>query len=879
MVETEGMRQSGLLKQGILQLLRPDFSLDQLFEQWCELLGIQQILLLHYKWNAWEVLHAFNAPSAPIQLAYRQDFVFGVEDTQYQLWVGGEQVLAESLQGLLRVEGQHLCEMVFYHLRQFTSPLNAMRPTLSSDLIPNERSLLKNPPSLGLCSMAHNQIQFMNAHLRAMFALDADPQTALSVDAFLTRVSEQFENPDMFWHMYRLHRKTDEAFSGQLYLKDGRAILWDYIPVVEKGAVPVAFWVFRDITLQIKSRIEKEILARFPQENPNPLMRIDPEGHVLYANHQAEFLLLYWAKEERDVSAELHQKVKQSLRTQRSVFLNVSMAGRTWQVMLVPVVSYNYVNFYGMDITERLQAEQRALQARDLAVSASEAKSQFLATMSHEIRTPLNAILGMLDVLHDTDMTALQRSYVNTSQQAGERLMGLITNLLDFSRIEAGQVTLDSQAFHLPSLIQETLAIFQLRANDKGILLQTRGMEQMPEWLKGDRRRLSQILFILLDNALKFTVTGSVTVHFSGFSWQGQVGILDCQVEDTGIGVPPEKQELIFDAFSQADSSTTRKYGGTGLGLSIARQLVQLFDGKLGVQTNTQGGATFSFQLCLEKPVPEDIQAQAQEKPVYAVDAFNHKWGKRCLKLLVAEDSLENRLLIQAYLKGTPFQLTFAENGQQALDRCAEALPDCILMDIQMPVMDGLTAITRLRERQVKTPIVVLSADALIQTRKKALDAGGNLFLTKPIQRSQLLHVLDQCLMNTSEAYPILAEPMTQSLGGEHAQPDQSMPAFERIEELFSLLPVFFSVRHEEARLFETALQHKDAEQIRRLGHRLRGASTVYGFPYFSEIGAGLEEAAKIEDWPEIARWLQRFNAYLEWTYTQLQPELDLLMD
>lgn len=870
----------GALKQGILKLLRPDFSLEQLFAQWCEILGLQHMLLLHHKWDGWEVLSTFYVPSAPAQLAYKQDFVFRVEDTKYQLWVGADQVLSTTLQAALRADGQHLCEMIFYHLRQLASPVAAISSTLPSDLMKNERSLLKNPPSLGLCYMAQHQVQFMNAHLCALFALDVDLQsTSLHVDDFLARVSAQFEQPETFWQMYRLHEKTDEAFSGQLYLKDGRAILWDYIPVVKDGAVNTAFWVFRDITPQIKSRIEKEILARFPQENPNPLMRIDPEGNVLYANRQAEFLLLYWEKEERDVSAELHQKVKQSLASNRSVLLNVGMAGRTWQVMLVPVLAYNYVNFYGMDITERLLAEQRALQARDLAVSSSEAKSQFLATMSHEIRTPLNAILGMLDVLHDTEMTEIQRSYVETSQQAGERLMGLISNLLDFSRIEAGQVTLDNQAFQLRSLIQETLAIFQLRAKDKGITLQTCGVEQMPEWLKGDRRRLSQILFILLDNALKFTAAGRITVRFSDFSWQGPVGILKGQVEDTGIGVPPEKQAVIFEAFSQADSSTTRKYGGTGLGLSIARQLVLLFDGELKVQNNAQGGATFSFQLCLEKPLPEDIQAQEQEKPVYAVDTFNHKWGERSLTLLVAEDSLENRLLIQAYLKGTPFQLIFAENGQEALDRCAEALPDFILMDVQMPVMDGLTAIAKLRERNVNVPIVVLSADVLTQTRKKAFAAGGNLFLTKPIHRSQLLHILDQCLTNRSVEYPMLDRPTVQIVKPKPPQTDHDMPAFERIEELFSLLPVFFSVRHEEARLFETALQHKDAEQIRRLGHRLRGASTVYGFPYFSEIGGALEDAAKTENWSEIEHWLQRFNAYLDWTYAQLQPELDLLVD
>lgn len=868
----------GALKEGILKLLRPDFSLDQLFAQWCEILGVQQILLLHYKWNGWEVMHSFNAPLAPAQLAYKQEFVFHVEDTQYQLWVGGEHVLSEALQALLQSDGQHLCEMIFYHLKQTDFSEPPIRSRISRGGQKVERAMLKSPPSLGLCFMGQAQVRFMNSCLRSMFALEMDLQvTPLSVDDFLKQVSAQFETPELFWQMYQLHEKVNESFSGQVHLKDGRTLLWDYIPVVEKETVPVAFWAFRDITPQITSSIEKDILIRFPQENPNPLMRIDPEGHVLYANRQAEFLLLYWAKEERDVSAELHQKVKQSLNTNRSVLLNVSMGGRTWQVMLVPVVTYNYVNFYGMDITERLLAEQRALQARDLAVSASEAKSQFLATMSHEIRTPLNAILGMLDVLHDTSMTEQQRSYVETSQQAGERLMGLITNLLDFSRIEAGQVTLDNQAFHLPSLIQETLAIFQLRAKDKGIALQTCGVERMPEWLKGDRRRLSQILFILLDNALKFTAAGHIAVRFSDFTWQGPVGVLKAEVEDTGIGVPPEKQAVIFEAFSQADSSTTRKYGGTGLGLSIARQLVSLFDGELNVQNNAQGGATFSLQLCLEKPLPEDIEAQKQEKPVYTADVFNQKWGERSLKLLVAEDSLENRLLIQAYLKSTPFQLIFAENGQAALDRCAEDLPDFILMDVQMPVMDGLTAIAKLRERNVTVPIVVLSADVLTQTRKKAFEAGGNLFLTKPIQRSQLLHVLDQCLRNVSAEYSVFAASIAPSLETQHLQTENDMPAFERIEELFSLLPVFFSVRHEEARIFETAFEHKDAEQIRRLGHRLRGASTVYGFPYFSEIGGALEEAARAENWSDIELWLQRFNAYLNWTYAQLQPELDLL--
>ena len=285
------------------------------------------------------------------------------------------------------------------------------------------------------------------------------------------------------------------------------------------------------------------------------------------------------------------------------------------------------------------------------------------------------------------------------------------------------------------------------------------------------------------------------------------------------------------------------------------------------------GGACFFFSVCLQTPTAAEIQTQMQSPLLNVSEHFKSKWAPRQARLLIVEDSLENRLLIQAYLRKQPLELHFAHNGQEALDFCATSLPDLILMDIQMPVMDGLTATREIRKRyDTPVKIIVLSADALVQTRERAILAGADSFLTKPVSRDKLLKTIDYFLSDPNPDPEQVPHPIPSPDSVDPVDRLLSdMPAFELIEELADLLPVFFAVRQEESQILNEALTQEDWATIKKIGHRLQGASETYGFPYFSEIGRALESS---KDMSVLRHWVERFDTYLAWVTHQLQDQI-----
>lgn len=709
---------------------------------------------------------------------------------------------------------------------------------------------------------AAGHIVFISPAMTSFFSLErVSPFLQQSGAAFFSAIAEHFTSPEELVTQY--HQKS-HRLNFESPLKEGLTCLWSCERIYQEDRYLGRLWL-----MDYKISPYRESI---PQQNPNPIIQIDTLGKIYYTNPAADYFLNHWKSPDgaTHVPTAILNAAHTCIETQQSMAQHIHQKESAFQFIITPVAASDRVNLYGINITERLKIEHIALQARDMAIQSSEAKSQFLAIMSHEIRTPLNAILGMLTVLQDSVLTAEQHAHVAISQQAGHRLMGLITNILDFSRIEAGQLHLEALPFHLPDLLQETLGIFQVRAKEKGIQLHTTFAPDIPEWLKGDRARLGQILFILLDNALKFTAAGEIALHFTDFIPQGRGGELYFTVRDTGCGIPLAKQQAIFDAFSQADTSTTRHFGGSGLGLSIARQLVTLFQGDIRVQSSTQQGTCFGLHVFLERPSASEISAHRKESLFYSPDDFKQKWEwqedrARVYHLLLVEDNLENCVVMQAYLKHLPIHLEIAHNGQEALAKVKTKAPDLILMDIQMPIMDGITATQEIRKTHPQLPILILSADSLTQTREKALQAGADTFLTKPVYRHQLLQVIDQYLHISSEEAP--AMPPVQPLKAD----TETYPAFEYIEELADLLPTFFKVRHEESQELSQAQNLKNADGIYRIGHRLKGASAVYGFPYFAEIGEHLERAAQSEDWGDIKLWISHFDNYLHWTSQQLK--------
>ncbi|MFM8443708.1 MAG: response regulator [Methylococcus sp.] len=391
------------------------------------------------------------------------------------------------------------------------------------------------------------------------------------------------------------------------------------------------------------------------------------------------------------------------------------------------------------DVTKRRQAEEKLLEAKlaaEVANRANRAKSQFLANMSHELRTPLNAVMGLAQVLEMGDLQDEQRDMVRHIHQGGLKLLNQINDLLDFVELEANQVEIAHRRFELNEVIDPATRQLVDLARNKGLALgiETHGVEGV--WL-GDPARLSQVLGILINNAIKFTDTGRITVTVSG-----KPKGLHFDIRDTGSGIPAELAERLFQPFTQADSSNTRRHGGSGLGLAISKQLVERMQGQIGLASTPGVGSRFWFDVPLDRPPHE-----APPTP----DQPDKAAGQRLagLHVLVVDDSSVNRYLAQQILKREGAKSTLAQDGQQALERLqATADPfDAVLMDIQMPVMDGLEATRALRNdpRTRALPVIALTASVMEEDRKEAMAAGMNAFLTKPLELGLLIETLLRC--------------------------------------------------------------------------------------------------------------------------------------
>lgn len=398
-----------------------------------------------------------------------------------------------------------------------------------------------------------------------------------------------------------------------------------------------------------------------------------------------------------------------------------------------------------LEIISRKRAEKDLEEAKKSAEAANKSKSMFLATMSHEIRTPLNGVIGMTDIIAQTNLTEQQKEYLNIIRLSGQNLLSIINDILDFSKIESGQVVLEKIPVKIAELAEEMKMVFMFRAREKKIELLSEIGESVPDTIIGDPVRLKQIVINFIGNALKFTDRGNITVRISCISDINNEVELKFEVIDTGIGISEEGKKNLFIAFSQSDISTFRKFGGTGLGLSISKNLVNIMNGKIGVESKEDEGSNFWFSA-------KFIKSSDGEKSDKEETTVKKKLEKIDITILLAEDNPINQKVVIYNLKDLGYEIDVAANGKEAVDYYKKSGYKLILMDIQMPVMDGLEATKHIREYELsvdgdkKAYIVAITANVLKEDIEKYYLHGIDDYISKPFQKEDLKRVINKTL-------------------------------------------------------------------------------------------------------------------------------------
>jgi len=523
----------------------------------------------------------------------------------------------------------------------------------------------------------------------------------------------------------------------------------------------------------------------------------------------------------------------------------------------------------GKDITQRKEIERELLHAKATAEAASRAKSAFVANMSHEIRTPMTAILGYADLLNNANQSIDERAKcIQTIRRNGEHLLTIINDILDVSKIEAGKMGVERITCSPCQIVADVCALMKGRAQEKNLAFDAKYFGQIPQAIQSDPTRLRQILVNLIGNAIKFTKDGGVKLLISmANSADSDKPHLRFDVTDTGIGLSPDQQEKLFRPFAQADSSTTRKFGGTGLGLTISKRLATMLGGDLTLRSVPGAGSTFT--LTVETgPLKNVAMLDAPQALTEALSPAAVQEGPLRLagRVLLAEDGPDNRVLIAHYLQETGLEVTNVENGALARDVAIEAQKsghpfDLILMDMQMPELDGYDATRQLRAAGYKLPIVALTAHALAGDRDKCLSIGCDDFAAKPIEYAQLMRTVKRFVKEWSGTAMVAPSPqpadkpiMSIAGDGPAASSDASAPAPtaaiapKHRGPSPKLVQQFLSGLPQRTAAIQTALSNQDMNQLKILAHQLKGAAGGYGFPAISQTAARLEQAAAASD-------------------------------
>lgn len=530
------------------------------------------------------------------------------------------------------------------------------------------------------------------------------------------------------------------------------------------------------------------------------------------------------------------------------------------------------------DITDRVKSEKALEKARDLAEESVKIKEQFFTNMSHEIRTPMNGIIGLTGVLLKTELNEEQRTYLDAIRTSSERLMVIINDLLDFSKIESGKISLEETNFNLRKVIGENIELLNPKAAERENRLKVIVDAEVPDEVAGDPVRLSQVLTNLIGNAIKFTEKGQIRILVENLNETPEEVTLEFEIQDTGIGIPEDKLSSIFESFTQASNDTTRKYGGTGLGLTISRQLIEMQGGKLNVRSKPGEGSTFSFTLTFKKAIGEKATPKAEE----VLDIDPSELGE--LNILLAEDNEINQLLAKKVISDWGFNLDIAANGRIAVDMLKEKDYDVILMDMQMPEMDGYEATVYIRNEmgpKSNTPIIAFTAHATKTEIGRCMLAGANAYVSKPLKPNELLSEIYDLVMQEPGAgfKPEIDEAeIDGKINSEDINIDLSfLKEMAQGNSAFmeEILTMFINTTPESLAKMKEAIDNQDWDTLKAIAHRLKSSMFLIGIKELEMNMATIEQLApNPEERQVIPGILARTRKICELAIEKLKPML-----
>jgi PAS domain S-box-containing protein len=691
----------------------------------------------------------------------------------------------------------------------------------------------------------HHQVVLANAALCRIFSLDITPGQLVGYNTRLLgqHMQHQFRQPEVFAQRYATIVRERQLLTAELFeLADGRVIQGDFVPIFVADRYIGHLWKFQDITERkhnddaLRQREEK---YRGIIENMNMgLVEMDLDRRVLFVNQAFSDITGYdrasfnehhtldrlMTSEDVDLTRQRDQRRRRGESETYELSITDSTGAPKWLLIsAAPLYDENRQIYgsiaIGLDITHQKVLEQNLRAAKEQAEDSARAKELFLANMSHEIRTPMNAILGMGQLLAKTPLDAVQKTYLQAIETSGENLLVILNDILDLSKIGASQLHIERIGFSLPELLLQIEKSLHFKAEEKGLIFQVKLDERLPAVLLGDPYRITQVLLNLAGNSIKFTEKGSVTITCTQASTDDTHVVLQWSVADTGIGIDAEYLADIFKEFSQEDSSVTRRFGGTGLGLSISRQLVQLMGGEISIDSEKHRGTDSHFQLRL----PIGTAADLPRKTLITASIREKLRGQR---VLLVEDNHFNRQIAKGFLQNAGLLVEEAENGAESVELARHGTFDVVLMDVQMPVMNGLEATAYLRQHlHLRTPIIALTANAVKGEREKCLHAGMNDYLSKPFQEEELLKVLYRWTLGehpaaiADTALPALAAPSPAALYNLDIvrQIGQNDVSFTLL-----MLESFIESCGEAITELRIAVAEQDTLQLRKAAHKLK---------------------------------------------------------